>query len=127
MMLAQELIEQLPLALSAARDLSRQLKHDACAEADRAAFSFSLKLLELPISVCPPPDRLRVDCKVGRSLRNFLIRLDCSLLTHFGFAYFPFFGMASRVIAVMLLPSGIPILRDSRPFLPRPLEHDACA
>jgi hypothetical protein len=34
-----------------------------------------------------------------------LIRLDCFLLTHFGFAYFPFFGMALRVIAVMLLLS----------------------
>ena len=37
--------------------------------------------------------------------QQFLIRLDCFLLTHFGFAYFPFFGMALRVIAVMLLLS----------------------
>ncbi len=34
-----------------------------------------------------------------------LIRLDSFLLTHFGFAYFHFFGMALRVIAVMLLLS----------------------
>ena len=30
-MLAHELIEQLPLALCAARDLPRPLEHDACA------------------------------------------------------------------------------------------------
>jgi hypothetical protein len=39
---------------------------------------------------------LRVDCKVGRSINNFIF-LDCFLLSHFVFAYFPFLwdGFAS--------------------------------